>query len=93
VSGGFTTAGLGVIPGTAGDVDDVVRQLAWEEAHGGRIGLDDPRVLVYTARWADGSVAATACGPLGDLMGQLDQIEADGRCPVHGEPDPPAAVP
>jgi len=88
----FTTAGLGVIPGTAGDVDEVVRKLAWEQAHGGKIGLDNPRVLVYTARYADGSVAGRAHGALGDLMGQLDQLEADGRCPVaHAEP--PAAAP
>ena len=90
----FTTAGLGVIAET-GDVDHVVRQLAWEEAHGGKIGLDDPRVLIYTARWEDGSVADTAYGCLGDLMGKLDQLEAEGRCPVHGAPDaePPAAAP
>jgi hypothetical protein len=80
----FTTAGLGIIPGTDGDVDDVVRQLAWEEAHGGKIGLDDPRVLVYAARYADGSLAASAYGSLGELMNALDHLEADGRCPVHG---------
>jgi hypothetical protein len=86
VSGAFTTAGLGVIPGTAGDVDNVVRQLAWEREHeGGKIRLDDPRVLVYTARWPDGSPAASAYGSLGDLMGELDLVEAEGRCPVHGE--------
>jgi hypothetical protein len=79
----FSTAGLGVIPGTAGDVDDVVRQLAWEQAHGGKIGLDNPHVLIYTARRADGSVAGSAYGSLGDLMGQLDLMEAEGRCPVH----------
>jgi hypothetical protein len=81
----FTTAGLGIIPGTDGDVDDVVRQLAWEGAHCGKIGLDDPGVLVYAARWADGSLAESAYGNLGDLMGKLDRIEADGRCPVHGD--------
>lgn len=81
----FTTAGLGVIPGTDGDVDDVVRRLAWEQAHGGMIKLDDPRVLVYTARWRDGTVAGSAPGPLGHLMAGLDQVEAEGRCPVHGE--------
>jgi hypothetical protein len=83
----FTTAGLGVIPGTAGDVDDVVRQLAWEQAHGGMIKMGDPKVFLYTARWADGSVAGSARRPLGDLMGELDQVEAGGRCPVHGEAD------
>jgi hypothetical protein len=80
----FTTAGLGVIPGTGGDVDDVVRKLAWEQAHGGAITLADPLVFLYEARWADGSAAGSARGRLGDLMAALDQVEAGGRCPVHG---------
>jgi hypothetical protein len=80
----FTTAGLGVIPETGG-VDHVVRQLAWQEAHeGGAIGLDDPAVLLYTARHPDGSVAGTA-RELGDLLDRLDRLEAAGRCPVHGK--------
>ena len=83
----FTTAGLGVIAET-GDVDHVVRQLAWEEAHGGKIGLDDPAVLLYAARHADGSLAESAYRDLGALMGKLDRIEAEGRCPVHGEAGP-----
>jgi hypothetical protein len=84
---GFTTDGLGVIPRTGGDVDNVVRKLAWEDAHpGGAIILDDPRIFLYAARWPDGTRGASAVGRLGDLMGKLDRIEAGGRCPVHGKP-------
>lgn len=80
----FTTAGLGVIPGTGGDVDDVVRKLAWQKAHpGATAGCDAAGLLSYTACWAGGKVAATAYGSLGALMGKLDQAEAEGRCPVH----------
>ncbi len=80
----FTTAGLGVIPGTEGDVDNVVRAEAWKQAHGGTIGAEQADRFTYTARWADSSVAATARDDLGALMRELDQAEADGRCPVHG---------
>lgn len=80
----FTTAGLGIIPGTDGDVDAVVRSQAWQEAHpGGTAGQNEPSQLGYTAQWADGEVAATAYGSLGALMDRLDQVEADGSCPVH----------
>jgi hypothetical protein len=80
----FTTAGLGVIPGTGGNVDAVVRSQAWQEAHpGGTAAQDEPNRLCYAARWAGGEVAATAYGSLGALMDQLDQVEADGGCPVH----------
>jgi hypothetical protein len=84
VSAPFTTAGLGVIPGTGGDVDAVVRSQAWEEAHpGGTAGRDEHGQLGYTARWPGGQVAATAYGSLGALMDRLDQAEGEGRCPVH----------
>ncbi len=83
----FSTAGLGVIPGAGGDVDDMVRKLAWEREHdGGTIGREASDQLGYTARWPDGGVAATAYASLGILMGKLDRIEDEGRCPVHGDP-------
>jgi hypothetical protein len=83
----FTTEGLGLITGGDGDVDDVVRNLAWEAAHpGGTAGREQATQLGYTARWPDQSVAATAYASLGVLMGRLDQAEAEGRCPVHGAP-------
>lgn len=83
----FTTAGLGVVPGGDGDVDDVVRRQAWEQAHpGGTIGKNVPGQPGYIARWPDGSVAASAYASLGTLMTRLDQAEDAGRCPVHGEP-------
>jgi len=88
---GFSTAGLGVIRGTGGDVDQVVRKTAWEKAHEGGVIGQDPGSLVYAARHADGSLAASAYGDLGALMGKLDQVEAEGRCPVH--PPPPGGVP
>lgn len=82
----FTTAGLGVIPGAGGDVDDVVRKLAWEQAHpGGKIGPQDPGGPVCAAWWPDGSLADTAYASLGALMDKLDHAEADGRCPVHAQ--------
>lgn len=86
---GFSTAGLGVIRGTGGDVDQVVRKTAWEKAHEGGVIGQDPGSLVYAARHADGSLAASASGGLGALMDRLDRLEADGRCPVH----PPGASP
>jgi hypothetical protein len=73
------------MPGTNGDVDHVVRRQAWEQAHPDcTAGIGDRARFIYTARWADGSLAATANGSLGLLMNELDRIEADGRCPVHG---------
>ena len=84
MTGLFTTAGLGAIPGASGDVDDVVRRQAWEEAHpGGTIARERPDQLGYVARWPGGAVAATAYASLGVLMGRLDQTETEGRCPVH----------
>ena len=85
MTGLFTTASLGVIPDAGGDVDAVLRRQAWEEAHpGGTIARERPDQLVYTARWPDGSVAATAYASLSVLMGRLDQAEDECRCPVHG---------
>jgi hypothetical protein len=87
VTAQFTTAGLGVIPCTGGDVDDMVRREAWLKAHkGGRIGREASDQLVYTARWPDGTVAATAYADLGLLMNKLDRIEDNGGCPVHRGP-------
>lgn len=87
VTRAFTTAGLGVIPGTGGDVDDVVRRNAWLREHdGGTIAREKPDQLSYTARWPDGTVAATAYASLGHLMANLDRIELHGRCPAHGTP-------
>ena len=81
----FTTEGLGIVPGGDGDVDDVVRREAWEQAHpGGTIAREMPDGLGYTARWPDGSLAASAYASLGVLMTKLDQAEARSRCPVHG---------
>lgn len=86
----FTTAHLGVIPGCGGDVDQVVRKLAWEREHeGGKVGPDETAGCpVYEARWADGSLAASAYGSLGALMGQLDRLEDRGACPVHFPAEP-----
>jgi hypothetical protein len=85
----FTTAGLGVIPGTDGDVDDVVRREAWEQAHPGAKAAREPgNHLTYVARWADGSLAASAYGRLGALMDKLDRIEDEGTCPVHSPAGP-----
>jgi hypothetical protein len=87
MSGKFTTAGLGLIPGTGGDRDNVVRRQAWEDAHpGAQAGQENPGQLVYAARWADGSLAASTYGSLGALMDLLDKIEDDSGCPVHGQP-------
>jgi hypothetical protein len=88
----FTTAGLGVIADSGGDVDNVVRQHAWLKAHpGGTTAAEQQhdrlRIVVYTARWADGSLAASSPQSLGALMNALDAAEAAGRCPVvHPEP-------
>ena len=83
----FTTAGLGAIPGADGDVDDVIRRQAWEQAHpGATISREGPAGPGYTARWPDGTEAATAYAGLGVLMTRLDQAENQGRCPVHGTP-------
>ena len=83
----ITTAGFGVVPGADGEVEDVVRRLAWEKAHpGGTIGREKEDQLGYTARWPGGEVAAAAYASLGVLMGRLDQAEPQGRCPVHKEP-------
>jgi hypothetical protein len=90
VTASFTTAHLGVIPGCGGDVDQVVRKLAWEHEHeGGKIGPEDSACLVYEARHADGSLAASAYGSLGALMGQLDRLEDRGACPVHSPAESP----
>jgi hypothetical protein len=87
VTAQFTTAGLGVIPGTDGDVDHVIRRQAWEREHeGGSVSREESAQLVYAARWPDGSLAATAYGKLGDLMDKLDLAEEEHRCPVHGSP-------
>lgn len=80
----FTTEGLGVISGGDGDVDNVIRMQAWERAHPGRtISREDAGQPGYTARWPDGTLAATTYASLGVLMGRLDQAEAEGCCPVH----------
>jgi hypothetical protein len=85
-TGTFTTRGLGVIPGTGGDVDDVVRREAWEQAHpGAKAGRRAGNHFTFEALWADGSFAASAYGGLGALMNKLDRIEDAGTCPVHGE--------
>ncbi|MGH3250847.1 MAG: hypothetical protein ACRDOI_32215 [Trebonia sp.] len=47
------------------------------------VGREDSNQLGYIARWSGGDVAATAYGSLGALMDQLDEAEAEGRCPVH----------
>jgi hypothetical protein len=87
VTAQFTTAGLGVIPRSGGDVDHVVRREAWLEAHeGGTVGREASGQLRYTARWPDRTVAATAYADLGLVMDKLDRIEDEGRCPVHGAP-------
>ena len=87
-AGTFTTGGLGVVPGGGGYADNVVRKQAWEHAHpGGTIGREHPGQPGYTARWPDGTVAASAYASLGSLMARLDRAETEGRCPVHrGKP-------
>jgi len=87
VTSTFTTDGLGLIPGADGDVDYVIRREAWEQAHpGGTIGKESPDGPGYIACWPDGAAAARSYASLGSLMTKLDRAEAEGRCPVHGEP-------
>jgi hypothetical protein len=81
----FTTAGLGIVPGGDGDVDYVVPRQAWLNAHeGGTIAREDSSCPGWTARWPDGTVAATAFAGLGHLMAGLNRAEDARRCPVHG---------
>lgn len=87
MTGTFTTAGLGLVPGGDGDVDYVVRKEAWERAHpGGTIAREVPGQPGLAARWPDRSLAASAYASLGSLIAKLDRAEEEGRCPVHGDP-------
>jgi hypothetical protein len=87
VTARFATAGLGVVPRSGGDVDDMVGREAWLKAHkGGTVGREASDQLRYTARWPGGAVAATAYADLGLVMNKLDRIEDESGCPVHGAP-------
>lgn len=76
-----TAAGQAATPG--GDAGDNGRQLAWEREHEGATIGREPGSPVYTARHADGSLAASAYGGLSELIGKLGDLEDAGRCPVH----------
>lgn len=84
----FSTAGIGLIPGTDGDVDQVVRKEAWEKAHGGEIRLNDHAWTPLLDGWPFPFAEGT--GPsflrLEGALARLDEAERQGRCPVHGNP-------